>query len=189
MQKMDHFIPPPDHPHLLSFPLILPRLDTCQHRFSSEGRLMGSERGRSPRPSGAGSRSIPAAQGSITDRAALPSARLDGRADHQDRLCSPRRAHGTAPLLLPTPPCQHLHSWAFPAWRQEPWWDLRSRLLRRQSIFCLLQPRLSKPPHGDHKVGLARWECFAGAQPLLTHPGHHGLPLAGKAPVPPPCHV
>lgn len=47
MQKMDHFIPLPDHLHLLSFPLILPRLDTCQHRFTSEGRLMGPEQGQS----------------------------------------------------------------------------------------------------------------------------------------------
>lgn len=41
MQKMDHFIPPPDHLHLLSFPLILPRLDTCQRHFPPQGRLTG----------------------------------------------------------------------------------------------------------------------------------------------------
>lgn len=142
MQKMDHFIPPPDHLHLLSFPLILPRLDTCQHRFSSEGRLMGSEQGWSPRPSGTGSRSIPAVAGSMVDIPAPPSARLDGRADHQDRLWSPRWASGTAPLLLPTPPRRHLRSQAFPAWGQQPWRDPRSLLLCWQNIFCLLQLKL-----------------------------------------------
>lgn len=71
MQKMDHFIPLPDHLHLLSFPLILPRLDTCQHCFSSKGQLMGCERGRRPGlSSGSGSRSI-------MDVAAQPSACLD----------------------------------------------------------------------------------------------------------------
>lgn len=106
MQKMDHFIPPPDHLHLLSFPLILPRLDTCQHRFSSKGQLMGSERGRSPGlSSGSGSRSI-------MDVAAWPSACLDrqmGRSPGQALLpevgswhCPAAAAHATN---------EHLHSW------------------------------------------------------------------------------
>lgn len=40
MQKMDHFISPPDHLHLLSFLLIPPRLAACHHYFASAFWMM-----------------------------------------------------------------------------------------------------------------------------------------------------
>lgn len=177
MQKMDHFIPPPDHLHLLSFPLILPRLDTCQHRFSSKGQLMGSERGRSPGlSSGSGSRSI-------MDVAAWPSACLDrqmGRSPGQALLpevgswhCPAAAAHATN---------QHLHSWGLgPRARG----SLTPALSTSDGRACSVSSSQGFP---SHKPGLTCQETFAGTQPLLTHPRHHGLSPAGKDP-PAPCDV
>lgn len=179
MQKMDHFIPPPDHLHLLSFPLILPRLDTCQHRFSSKGRLMGSERGRSPRPpSGMGSLSSTATAGSITDTAA-PAPGSPGRTDRSPgQTLLPEVGSWHGPAAAATSTC--IPGLSLPGGKDPC--GIPALSSSASSVFCPIWPSFFQPHRGDRKVGLKCQECFAGAQSLLTY---HGLPQAAKALAPP----